>query len=176
MPGKRRFEEQLDALEQLRLDPPQAVAAPLRKALTNGSNYIVAKAADLVREFRLPELIPDLLAAFDRLFDNPIKRVAPSWAKLALLGGSPAGAERAQLCDSRDTPYPSTLVVCRSRDAILSPASCSLSPPAPIAAATCLCANASADSLSSGIAQRQARLAFLCGTSHCNLDLFIAGQ
>jgi hypothetical protein len=28
----------------------------------------------------------------------------------------------------------------------------------------------------SGVAQRQAQSAFLCGTSNCNLDLFIAGQ
>ncbi|MGD0221128.1 MAG: hypothetical protein ABSF71_02225 [Terriglobia bacterium] len=55
MSGKRRFEEQLAALEQLRLDPPQASIEPLRRALTHRSNYIVAKAADLVREFRLPE-------------------------------------------------------------------------------------------------------------------------
>jgi HEAT repeat protein len=84
MPGKRRFEEQLDALEQLRLEPPQAVAAPLRKALTHRSNYIVAKAADLVREFRLPDLIPDLLAAFDRCFDNPIKTDPQCCAKNAI--------------------------------------------------------------------------------------------
>ena len=54
-------------------ESPQAVAAPLRKALTHRSNYIVAKAADLVREFHLPELIPDLFARLDRCFVNFIK-------------------------------------------------------------------------------------------------------
>jgi hypothetical protein len=46
-----------------------------------------------------------------------------------------AGAERAQLCGSRLFLYPPIFRVCRSADAILRPASRSLSPPAPIAAA-----------------------------------------
>ena len=84
MTGKRRFEEQLAALEQLRREPPPAAVGPLRKALTHRSNYIVAKAADLVREFRLPELIPELLAAFDRCFADPIKTDPQCWAKNAI--------------------------------------------------------------------------------------------
>jgi len=84
MAGKRRFEEQLAALEQLRRQPPQASIEPLRRALTHRSNYIVAKAADLVRDFRLPELIPELLVAFDRCFANPIKTDPQCWAKNAL--------------------------------------------------------------------------------------------
>lgn len=84
MTGKRRFEEQLDALERLRHEPPQAAVAQLRKALAHRSNYIVAKAADLVREFRLPELIPDLLTAFDRFFDDPLKTDPQCWAKNAI--------------------------------------------------------------------------------------------
>jgi hypothetical protein len=44
----------------------------------------VAKAADLVREFRLPELIPDFLDAFSRCFANPIKTDPQCWAKNAL--------------------------------------------------------------------------------------------
>jgi HEAT repeat protein len=84
MTGKRRFEEQLAALEQLRHQPPQASIEPLRKALSHRSNYMVAKAADLVREFRLPELIPELLAAFDRCFANPLKTDPQCWAKNAI--------------------------------------------------------------------------------------------
>ena len=101
MTGKRRFEEQLAALEQLRVEPPQASIEPLRKALTHRSNYIVAKAADLVREFRLPELIPELLVAFDRCFGNPIKTDPQCWAKNAISralaalghGGTPVAQE-----------------------------------------------------------------------------------
>jgi hypothetical protein len=84
MTGKRRFEEQLAALDQLRHQPPLTLIEPLRKALTHRNNYIAAKAADLVREFRLAELIPELLAAFDRFFTNPIKTDPQCWAKNAL--------------------------------------------------------------------------------------------
>src|SRR5208283_4720917 len=84
MTGKRRFEEQLAALEQLRHQPPQASIEPLRRALNHRNNYIVAKAVDLVREFSLPELIPELLVAFDRFFANPIKTDPQCWAKNAI--------------------------------------------------------------------------------------------
>jgi HEAT repeat protein len=84
MSGKRRFEEQLAALEELRRQPPQASVESLRKALAQRNNYLVAKAADLVREFRLPELIPELLAAFDRCFADPLKTDPQCWAKNAL--------------------------------------------------------------------------------------------
>jgi hypothetical protein len=84
MPGKRRFEEQLAALDQLRHRPPQELIGPLRKALTHRNNYIVAKAADLVRESRLAELIPALLSAFDRFFTDPLKTDPQCWAKNSL--------------------------------------------------------------------------------------------
>ena len=84
MTAKRRFNEQLAALEQLRHQPPQACIEPLRKALAHRSNYMVAKAADVVRELRLAELIPELLAAFDRFFTNPVKTDPQCWAKNAL--------------------------------------------------------------------------------------------
>ena len=84
MNGKRRIEEQLAALEQLRREPPQAAVGPLRKALAHRSNYIVAKAADLVRELHLPELTPELLTAFDCHFANPVKTDPQCWAKNAI--------------------------------------------------------------------------------------------
>jgi hypothetical protein len=84
MTGKRRFEEQLAALEQLRHGPPQAAIDPLRGALAHRSNYIVAKAADLVREFHVAELIPEMLAAFDRCFADPVKTDPQCWAKNAI--------------------------------------------------------------------------------------------
>lgn len=84
MPGKRSFEDQLVALDALRRDTPAAAVAPLRKALGHRNNYVVAKAADLVREFVLTELIPDLLTAFDRFFADPVKSDPQCWAKNAL--------------------------------------------------------------------------------------------
>lgn len=84
MPGKRAFEDQLAALEALRHQPAEASITPLRKALAHRNNYIVAKAADLVGELRRAELMPDLLAAFDRFFTDPIKSDPQCWAKNAL--------------------------------------------------------------------------------------------
>jgi HEAT repeat protein len=84
MPGKRKFEEQLTALDALRQQPTEARIAPLRKALAHRNNYVVAKAADLVRDFALAELIPELLVAFDRFFDDPVKSDPQCWAKNAI--------------------------------------------------------------------------------------------
>ena len=84
MPGKRKFEEQIAALDNLRQLSPQAAIEPLRKALANRNNFVVAKAADLVRDLQLTQLTPDLLTAFDRFFDDPVKTDPQCWAKNAL--------------------------------------------------------------------------------------------
>lgn len=84
MPGKRKFEEQLAALELLRQQRPEACIEPLRKALAHRNNFIVGKAADLVRELRLDRLIRELLIAFDRFFKDPVKSDPQCWAKTAL--------------------------------------------------------------------------------------------
>jgi HEAT repeat protein len=84
MPSKRSFEEQLAALDSLRQQSPEACVEPLRKALQHRNNFVVAKAADLVRDFQLSQLTPDLLTAFDRFFDNPVKTDPQCWAKNAL--------------------------------------------------------------------------------------------
>ncbi len=81
MPGKRKFEEQIAALDALRDQPEDRRAEPLRKALGGKNNFIAAKAADLIREFNLAELAPDLLAAFDHFFENPEKSDPQCWAK-----------------------------------------------------------------------------------------------
>ncbi len=84
MPGKRSFDEQLAALERLRQIPPEETVAPLRKALQHRNNFVVAKAADLVRGLRLPQLIPDLIAAFDRFLVDSVKTDPQCWAKNAI--------------------------------------------------------------------------------------------
>ncbi len=84
MAGKRRFEEQVAALEALRPLPEEARIDALRKALAHRNNFIVGKAADLVREFRMAQLMPELLNAFDRFFENPVKTDPQCWAKNAL--------------------------------------------------------------------------------------------
>ena len=84
MPGKRKFDEQIGALDALRQLADEDKLEPLRKALGNRNNFLVAKAADLAREFRLPQLTPDILSAFDRFFENPEKTDPQCWAKNAL--------------------------------------------------------------------------------------------
>jgi HEAT repeat protein len=84
MPSKRAFEAQIGALEALREAPQESRIEPLRKALTQRNNFIVAKAADLAREFNLHDLIPDLLKAFDRFFENSEKSDPQCWAKNAI--------------------------------------------------------------------------------------------
>ena len=84
MASKRGFEEQIAALDELRQGPEEVRVKALHKALAHRNNFIVAKAADLVRDFRMADLVPDLLLAFDRFFENPVKTDPQCWAKNAL--------------------------------------------------------------------------------------------
>ena len=84
MPGKRSFEDQRAALDALRQLPPESCIEPLRKALAHRNNFVVGKAADLVRQFQLNQLIPELLRSFDRFLEDPVKTDPQCWAKNAL--------------------------------------------------------------------------------------------
>ena len=84
MTAKRKFEEQIAALDELRRQPEEARVDGVRKALTQRNNFIAAKAADLVREFSMAQLLPDLEIAFDRFFDDPVKSDPQCWAKNAI--------------------------------------------------------------------------------------------
>jgi hypothetical protein len=82
--AKKSFDEQLEALERLKTQPPDEWIDPLRAALRHRNNYVVAKAADFVGRQRLAVLTPDLLAAFDRFFEDAVKSDPQCWAKNAL--------------------------------------------------------------------------------------------
>ncbi len=84
LPGKRQFEQQLAALDALRQAAPESRVEPLRKALGHKNNFLAAKAAHLTRELNLQELTPDLIAAFDRFFENAEKSDPQCWAKNAI--------------------------------------------------------------------------------------------
>lgn len=84
MTGKKQFERQIADLDALREAPPKSRPEALRKGLANKGNFIAAKAADLIREFNLHELTPDLLKAFDRFFGHPEKSDSQCWAKNAI--------------------------------------------------------------------------------------------
>jgi hypothetical protein len=84
MPARRKFDEQIAALDALRQVPDHDRVEQLHKALGNRNNFLVAKAADLAREFGLTQLTPDILSAFNRFFANPEKTDPQCWAKNAL--------------------------------------------------------------------------------------------
>src|SRR5580704_10411824 len=84
MVGKRRFEAKIAALDGIRQQPEQDRVEPLRKALAHRNNFLVAKAADLGREFKMKDLAPELLRAFDRFLENPVKTDPQCWAKNAI--------------------------------------------------------------------------------------------
>lgn len=84
MPSKQAFEAQIAALDVLRQGPEDSRSEPLRKALAAKNNFIVAKGADLVREFNLTALTPSLLSAFDRFFENAERADPQCWAKNAI--------------------------------------------------------------------------------------------
>lgn len=84
MPGKKAFDAELAALDALREAPHETRVVPLRKALAHRNNFLASRAADMAREFHLIVLTPDLLAAFDRFFENPEKSDPQCWAKNAI--------------------------------------------------------------------------------------------
>src|SRR5712671_2183753 len=82
--ANRRMEEHLEQLGLLRGATPAEALPPLRKALNDKANLIVAKAAKIAGELMIRELLPDLLAAYGRLFDDPVKRDTQCWGKNAI--------------------------------------------------------------------------------------------
>jgi hypothetical protein len=80
----RRIEDEIAKLAELRHVQAASAIAPLRKALGDRVNLMVAKAAALAGELRLSDLTPDLLLAFDRLFDDLPKSDPQCWGKNAI--------------------------------------------------------------------------------------------
>jgi hypothetical protein len=83
--ANRSFDEQMAALEALKGGEVDAGAlALIKKSLAHRNNFIVAKAARLAEDHGLDDLLPDLIAAYDRFFTNPEKTDPQCWAKNAL--------------------------------------------------------------------------------------------
>jgi hypothetical protein len=79
------FDEQMAALDALKDRETDADAITLiRKSLSHRNNFIVAKAARLAEDNDFGDLLPDLLAAYDRFFVNAEKSDPQCWAKNAL--------------------------------------------------------------------------------------------
>jgi hypothetical protein len=82
--ANRRIEEQLEKLSSLRGVPRAEATIAIHKALSDRVNLVVAKAANLAAELNIMEAVPDLLRAFDRLFEDPAKRDQQCWGKNAV--------------------------------------------------------------------------------------------
>jgi hypothetical protein len=73
--ANRRIEEEVERLSRIRDEGPGAAAtAAVRKGLADRAGLVAAKAAAIAGELRLDETIPDLLRAFDRLFEKAVER------------------------------------------------------------------------------------------------------
>jgi HEAT repeat protein len=81
----RGFDEQMNALDALKGQPMDAAAeALIRKALQGKSNFLAARAARLAEDGQLEALVPELIAAFHRFFEDAAKSDPQCWAKNAL--------------------------------------------------------------------------------------------
>jgi HEAT repeat protein len=86
LPGGRKLDERIRQLRQLRSGtPPADTEGILRKALADRSNLVVAEAAKTAGALGLSQAIPDLLTAFDRLFEEPVKSDPKCWGKTAIV-------------------------------------------------------------------------------------------
>src|SRR5579862_4512125 len=80
----RRLEDEIERLGALRDAPPAECLAGLRKGLHDRVGLVVAKAAKVAAERQFRELAPELLRAFDHLFENPLERDPQCWGKNAI--------------------------------------------------------------------------------------------
>lgn len=86
MPPRSPLEHQIAELQRHSTEGlTPAVTQALTRALKHHSNLMVAKAAELSSSLNARELLPQLLAAWDRMFENPSKTDPQCWAKNALI-------------------------------------------------------------------------------------------
>jgi hypothetical protein len=83
--SRQAFDRKIEALEALRAsERSDIVRDQLRLGLKDRNNFVVARAAEIAADGRCVELIPDLLAAYERFFVNPSKSDPQCLAKFAL--------------------------------------------------------------------------------------------
>lgn len=82
----RGFETELAAIDALKSAPIDAAAIDhLRKSLAHRNNFVVSKSAKLIVENQLSALLPDVLAAYRRFFNDAVKTDPQCWAKNKLV-------------------------------------------------------------------------------------------
>jgi len=79
----RKIEEQLERISRLIGAPASDAVPELRKGLGSRIGLVVAKAARVAGDSGLRELIPEIAAAFERLFEEPVQRDPQCWGKNA---------------------------------------------------------------------------------------------
>ena len=94
---KRVIEQRLDEIRQLATEAPNPeTTRTLKKALADRINLIAAQAARVAAELQLKPLIPDLIAAFDRMLENGLETDPQCRGKLG------TAALRIQILDAQD--------------------------------------------------------------------------
>jgi HEAT repeat protein len=84
--ASRKLEEQIQQLRHLKSAAlGEDAVSILRRSLADRANLIVAEAAKVIAHHRVQSLVPDLLAAFNRLFENPLKSDPKCWGKIAIV-------------------------------------------------------------------------------------------
>src|SRR6185295_7167672 len=84
--ASRKLQEQIERIRQLReSNPDAATVSILRKALQDRSNLVVAEAARIAEELHVLDLTAELLGAYFRLFDDPVKSDPKCWGKTAII-------------------------------------------------------------------------------------------
>jgi HEAT repeat protein len=85
MAKRQTTETKVANLKALRKDPHSPAAlTEFRKALADRSNYVAARAAEMIGELEIRVLAPELVAAFDRLMIDPSKTDPQCLAKTAI--------------------------------------------------------------------------------------------
>src|ERR1700761_1339537 len=81
----RKIEQQLEKLSELRAHARDGeTLAALRQGLANPGNVVAAKTAKIAADFTRRDLLPDLLASYHRMFENPRQPDPQCWGKNAL--------------------------------------------------------------------------------------------
>lgn len=73
MPAPRSFDEKRARIAALAEAPPAQAAAELRRLVADRNGYLVGEAAAMAGRLGLRELVPDLVGAFPRLLEEPLK-------------------------------------------------------------------------------------------------------
>ncbi len=86
IPVNRTFERELAVLESMAGQALDAEGVErVKKALSHENNYLVAKAARIVVDNALVQLMPEVRGAYDRFFEDPVQTDPQCWAKNALV-------------------------------------------------------------------------------------------